>query len=204
MTPRHLILAGAITLALAACGGSPAPNSPATAAPATDAAQPAPAPVDATPIPDADAEAPSQTAPADTPAAAAGSKPALVADCATTIESNDAMQYSADSISVPASCSSFTIHLKHVGKMPVAAMGHNVVIATEADMRGIVSDGISVSPDHVKAGDSRVIAHSAMIGGGGSTSVSFDVAKISDGGPYRFFCSFPGHLALMQGSLQVQ
>ncbi|RZA13108.1 MAG: hypothetical protein EOP93_20840 [Lysobacteraceae bacterium] len=27
---------------------------------------------------------------------------------------------------------------------------------------------------------------------------------MKDGGPYRFFCSFPGHAALMQGSIQVQ
>ena len=39
---------------------------------------------------------------------------------------------------------------------------------------------------------------------GESASVTFDVAKMKDGGPYKFFCSFPGHLAIMQGSLQVQ
>lgn len=192
MKSRHLLLAGAVALALAACGKSEAP---------ADAAAPAAAPAAA----EAPAAAPAEAAPAPAAApAAASSKPAVVADCATTVESNDMMQYNADSITVPASCTQFTINLKHVGKLAANVMGHNVVIAKEADMAGIAADGASDPATHVKAGDTRAIAHSKVIGGGESTSVSFDVAKIKDGGPFKFFCSFPGHLALMQGSIQVQ
>ena len=114
------------------------------------------------------------------------------------------MQYNADSIAMPASCPQFTINLKHAGTMPIAAMGHNLVIAREADMAGVVADGATIAPDHVKAGDTRIVAGTKMIGGGESTSVSFDVAELKDGGPYKFFCTFPGHLALMQGSIRVQ
>ncbi len=202
MTPRHLLLAGAIALALSACGKSPAPPTETPAPTPVAVEQAAPAETEAAPAVEAPVEAaPIEAAPA---AAATGSKPAVVTNCATTIESNDSMQYNADSIAVPASCSKFTINLKHVGKLPVAAMGHNVVIAKEADMRGIAADGMTVTPEHLKAGDDRVIAHTDMVGGGGSASLTFDVAKLKDGGPYKFFCSFPGHLALMQGSLQVQ
>jgi azurin len=190
MKTRHLVLAGAVALALSACGKTeapaPAPAAEAPAATAAPAATPAAAPAEAA------------------PAAAAASKPAVVADCATTLDSNDMMQYNADAITVPASCAQFTINLKHVGKLAANVMGHNVVIAKEADMAGIAADGASDPATHVKAGDTRVIAHSKVIGGGESTSVSFDVAKIKDGGPFKFFCSFPGHLALMQGSIQVQ
>ena len=193
MTTRKFLLAGAIALALSACGKSEPPPAE-TPAPAADTAPAAEAP--------AAEPAPAEATPA--PAATTGSKPAVVADCATTLEANDAMQYNADSITIPASCAQFTINLKHVGTMPVAAMGHNVVVAKEADMAGIAADGMAAQPDHVKEGDARVIAHTKMIGGGESTSVTFDVAKVKDGGPYKFFCSFPGHLALMQGSLQVQ
>ncbi len=189
---RPLLIASAIALTLAACGPSPTP--PAEA--------PAPAPTEAVPPP---AEAPPAATPAaPAPTDAAAGKPAVVADCATTIESNDAMQYSADSITVPASCTSFTINLKHVGQLAATVMGHNVVVARGSDMAAVAADGAGNAPEFVKPGDARVIAHTAMIGGGGTTSVSFDVAKIKDGGPYKFFCSFPGHLALMQGSLQVQ
>ena len=191
MKSRHVLVASALALALSACGQSPAPSAePPVAAPATEAAA-VPAPAEAAPV-------------APAPVAATGSKPATVADCATTIEGNDAMQYNADSITIPASCSQFTVNLKHVGTMAVEVMGHNLVVAKEADMAGINTDGIAVKPEHLKDGDARVIAHTKMIGGGESASVTFDVAKIKDGGPYKFFCSFPGHFALMQGSLQVQ
>lgn len=206
MKHRHALLASALVLALSACS-QPADttadpvvaNTPADTAAATDA--PASAPADTTAPAETAAPATGDTAPAS---GAAGSRPATVADCATTIESNDAMQYNVDSITVPASCGSFTINLKHVGKMPVAAMGHNVVVASAADMPAIARDGMSVTPDHIKAGDTRVIAHSKMIGGGESTSVRFDVSKLKTGGPFKFFCSFPGHLALMQGNIAVQ
>ena len=194
MKSRHILTASVLAIALAACGNSPAPEAPAAdAAPVEPAATTEPAPVEAAPAP---AEA--------APAATTGSKPAVVADCATTIEGNDAMQYNADSITIPASCSQFTVNLKHVGKLAVNVMGHNFVVAKEADMAGINADGMAVAPEHLKDGDARVVAHTKMIGGGESASVTFDVAKIKDGGPYKFFCSFPGHLALMQGSLQVQ
>lgn len=191
MKSRHVLVASALALALSACGQSPAPSAePPVAAPATEAAA-APAPAEAAPV-------------APAPVAATGSKPATVVDCATTIEGNDAMQYNADSITIPASCSQFTVNLKHVGKLAVNVMGHNFVVAKEADMAGINADGMAVAPEHLKDGDARVVAHTKMIGGGESASVTFDVAKIKDGGPYKFFCSFPGHFALMQGSLQVQ
>ena len=214
MKHRHAILASALVIALSACSQQPADTTP-----ATDAATPE-APVDTAPVsetPTVDAAAPPDAAvattdpaapatPDTTPAAtgAEGNKPATVANCATTIESNDMMQYNVDAITVPSSCGTFTINLKHVGKLPVAAMGHNVVISTASDMPGIARDGMTVSPEHIKAGDSRVIAASKMIGGGESTSVSFDVSKIKSGGPFKFFCSFPGHLALMQGNIAVQ
>jgi azurin len=214
MKHRHAILASALVIALSACSQQPADTTPAADAATTEA------PVDTAPVTDTaavDAAAPPDAAvaatdpaapatPDTTPAAtgAEGNKPATVANCATTIESNDMMQYNVDAITVPSSCGTFTINLKHVGKLPVAAMGHNVVISTASDMPGIARDGMTVSPEHIKAGDSRVIAASKMIGGGESTSVSFDVSKIKSGGPFKFFCSFPGHLALMQGNIAVQ
>lgn len=193
---RTAVLAAACALALSACGNdTPPPAEPAATPPATDttAADQAPVTPAATP------------APADG-TAAQGNDPAVVADCATTIDSTDAMQYDADSIAVPASCSEFTIHLTHSGQMPVAAMGHNVVISSQADMAGVIADGMGagVDGDYVKAGDARVVAHTGLIGAGEQTSVTFDVSKLQSGGPYVFFCSFPGHAALMKGSIAVQ
>lgn len=183
---RTSILASAIALALAACGPSTTPpaEAPAETPPPVTETAPAPAAPPAAPI--------------------AGGKPAVVADCATTIESNDAMQYSADAIAVPSSCTSFTINLTHAGTLAANVMGHNLVVALASDMAPIASDGAGAGPEFVKPGDARVIAHTRMIGGGESSSLTFDVAKLREGGPYGFFCSFPGHLGLMKGSIQVQ
>jgi len=165
-----------------------------------------PAAVDSTSI--LAATPPIDTTPAATPATppAASDKPAAVVnDCSTEIEGSDAMQFNVGSITVPASCTSFTITLKHTGTMPVAAMGHNVVIAQASDMQAVAADGMAAGAAamYVKPGDTRVIAHSDIVGGGQSTSVSFDVGKIKDGGPYEFFCSFPGHSAMMKGTIAV-
>lgn len=205
MDIRISCLAAVCALAIAACGKEAPPAEETAATPAATPSEPAPA---ATPAP-TEAPAPGTEAPAATPPAtapAAGDKPAaVVSNCATEIEGNDAMQYNVGSITVPASCTKFTINLKHAGTMPVAAMGHNVVIAKAADMQAVAADGVTAgaTAGFLKADDARVVAHSDMIGGGQTTSVTFDVAKIKDGGPYQFFCSFPGHAALMKGTIAV-
>lgn len=193
MNIKITLLAATCALALSACGD----KSPPTAAPPAAPADTVPA--ETTPPVTETAPAPASTAPEK------GSKVAVVTGCATEIESNDAMQYNVNSITVPASCTDFTITLKHVGKMPVGAMGHNVVITTAEDMSKVVADGMAAGlpKDYVKPGD-NVIAHTKMIGGGETTSVSFPVSKIQGDGPYKFFCSFPGHSALMNGTITVE
>ena len=59
--------------------------------------------------------------------------PAMAADCAVTVEGNDQMQFNVKNIEVPKSCKSYTVTLKHVGKMPKSSMGHNMVLTTTAD-----------------------------------------------------------------------
>ena len=138
-------------------------------------------------------------------AAGAISAPAMAADCALTVESNDAMQFNTKNIDVPKSCKKFTVTLKHVGKMPKTSMGHNMVVTTTADMMGAATDGMKAgaAADYVKAGDTRVLAHSKVIGGGESTTFDIDVAKLKAGTDYTFFCSFPGHYSIMKGSLKL-
>jgi len=131
--------------------------------------------------------------------------PVLAATCDIEIEGNDAMQFNKTAIAVPASCKQFTVKLKHVGKMPKAAMGHNWVLSKAADAQGVAADGIGAGLDkaYVKPGDARVIAHSKVIGGGEVDAVSFDVSKLKAGDSYAWFCSFPGHASLMKGTLAL-
>ena len=202
MNTKLTVLALASALALAACSDKSASPAAPDAAPSTTASMPmeAPAPAASTP-----AEMPAAT-PAATPAPAPVDGKAVVADCATEIEANDAMQYNVSSIVVPASCTDFKITLKHTGTMPATAMGHDVVITKTSDMKAVDVDGMAAgaADGYVKPDDSRVIAHTKVIGGGETTSMSFPVSKIKDGGPYEFFCSFPGHSVQMHGTISVQ
>lgn len=108
-------------------------------------------------------------------------------------------------IVVPASCKDFTINLKHVGKIPKTAMGHNVVITKDTDINGVAGDGAKAgaAKDYVKAGDARIVAHSKMTGPGESASATFSVDKVK-GGKFVYFCSFPGHFAKMRGNIVVK
>ena len=207
MNIKLSVLAVGCAIALSACGNNnpsdtAEPSPPPAAATAAPAATPAPAATTAM------APAATAAAPATSSAMAAsnGKPAAVVNDCATEIEANDAMQFNVSSITVPSSCSDFKITLKHTGKMPVTAMGHDVVITKQADMAGVDADAMKAgaAAGYVKADDSRVIAHTKLIGGGETTSVSFPVSKIKDGGPFVFFCSFPGHSTLMHGPISVQ
>jgi azurin len=141
-----------------------------------------------------------------TAAPPSGDKPAaVVSGCATQVEANDMMQFDVGSIAIPASCTTFRITLKHVGKLPVTVMGHDLVIARAADMQAIATDGIAAGAagNYLKPGDARVIAHTKLVGGGQSDTVSVPVGKLKNGGPYEFFCSFPGHSAVMKGTISV-
>lgn len=138
-------------------------------------------------------------------AAGALATPAMAADCAITIEGNDQMQFNIKSVEVPKACSKYTVTLKHTGKMPKSSMGHNIVLTTSADAVGAATDGMKAGAgaEYVKAGDTRVIAYSKVIGGGESTSVDIDVAKLKAGTEYTYFCSFPGHSFIMRGTLKL-
>lgn len=127
----------------------------------------------------------------------------LAAECKATVESNDMMQFTTKTVEIDKSCKTFTVELKHVGTLPKNVMGHNWVLTKAADMQGVATDGMgaSIDKDHLKDGDDRVIAHTKLIGGGESTSVSFDVSKLDPNEKYKFFCSFPGHVAMMQGDI---
>jgi azurin len=205
MKSRLTFLAAACTLALVACGKSPAPAETDATPPAAEEPAPVAAPAEAPAAAPVEAPAAAPAAPAAT--ASGSDKPAaVVADCATVIEGNDAMQFNVGSITIPASCANFKITLNHTGKLPAAAMGHNVVITSMADMAAVAADGLGAgaAANYVKVDDARVIAHSKLIGGGESTSVSFPVSKLQGSGPYEFFCSFPGHSAIMKGTIAVQ
>jgi azurin len=116
---------------------------------------------------------------------------------------NDLMQFDKSEIKVKAG-QEVTLTLRHIGKMDISIMGHNFVL---------LKQGISIPEFSVKASEAgesadwipdngeEVLAHTKMIGGGQSTSVTFTAPEP---GTYDFICSFPGHSALMKGKFIVE
>jgi len=126
--------------------------------------------------------------------------------CELTITGNDQLQYNKSELVVEADCDKVTVTLEHVGKLPVEQMGHNWTLARTADWKALAQagQGAGLENGYLPPGDDRVIANTDMIGGGETTSVTFDVSKLEKGGDYTFFCSFPGHWAVMNGKLIVK
>ncbi|MET0892880.1 MAG: azurin [Pseudoxanthomonas sp.] len=126
-------------------------------------------------------------------------------NCTLKLLGNDQMQYDLKTASVSASCATINIQLSHTGKLPVAAMGHNVVISKTADLGAIAAAGMKAGAagGYLPKGDARVIAATPLVGGGGKTSAKFAGGKLKAGGDYSFFCSFPGHSGIMKGKLVV-
>lgn len=125
--------------------------------------------------------------------------------CSVSLKSNDAMNFDRTEATVSASCATITLELVHTGKMPAAAMGHNVLITAAGDREAVARDAIKAGAanHYAPKNDPRVIAATTVIGGGGRTSVAFPGAKLTPGADYTFFCSFPGHAMLMKGKLLV-
>lgn len=131
--------------------------------------------------------------------------PVMAADCTVEIEGTDAMQFNVKEIEVSKSCDEVTINMKHVGNLPKAAMGHNVVIAKAADAQAIATEAAAAGPanDYLNKDDERIVASTDMVGGGETTTTTFKPADLADGEDYSFFCTFPGHFALMKGSVKL-
>jgi azurin len=141
------------------------------------------------------------------PAAAPAKAPAAAGKvCKLEIAGNDAMQFDKKEMSITADCKVVQLTLKHTGKLPISAMGHNWVLTKTADAMPVNNAGLTVgaAKDHVPPGDKRVIASTKLIGGGQTTSISFPTATLVKGGDYMFFCSFPGHIGLMKGKFLIK
>ena len=133
------------------------------------------------------------------------SSPAAAADaCKLEITGTDSMQYDKKELDVPASCKEVTVTLHHSGKLPAAAMGHNWVLVSTPDLSAVATAGMGAgaASDYVQPGDKRVLAHTKLVGGGQTASVTFSTAGLKAGGDYSYLCTFPGHNALMRGKFK--
>ena len=130
---------------------------------------------------------------------------ALAEDVKLELTGNDQMQYSVKALEVTEG-QKVTLSFKHIGQLPVVAMGHNVVIlkpgtelpAFAAKCAPAKDQGYIPQDEESKA---LIIAHTKMLGGGESDEITFTAPAP---GAYPFLCTFPGHFAIMQGVLTVK
>lgn len=131
--------------------------------------------------------------------------PCAFADTTLELTGNDQMQFNAKTLEVTTG-EKVTLNFKHIGTLPVAAMGHNVVIlkpgtavpafATKA-MSAKDSDYVPTDAESA----ALVVAHTKLIGGGQTDTITFTAPEP---GAYPYICTFPGHFAIMQGVLTVK
>jgi len=182
-------------LLVAGCGKKE--NVPATVAAATGSAPAASVPAASTAP--ASTGAPAATASAAPAAAAAKSSGARVIE----ITANDQMQFSVKAIEAKGG-EELKLVLTNIGTLPKEAMGHNWVLlkaGTDPMAFGMASMTAKDSDYIAPAMKEQVVAFIKVLGPKQSGEATF---KAPAAGEYPFLCSFPGHVALMKGTLTVK
>jgi len=118
------------------------------------------------------------------------------------ITGDDFMKFNKKEIKVKAG-QKVKLTLRHVGKMNIKIMGHNVIILKQGvDLVAFASIAATANDNQYIPKDSQdIIAHTDLIGGGTTTSIEFDAPEA---GTYEFLCSFPGHYGMMRGKFIVE
>lgn len=118
------------------------------------------------------------------------------------VNSNDAMKFDVSEIKVKAG-EEIKLTLNHTGKLGKDVMGHNfVVLAKGTDVQAFANAAIQAKAnDYIPEGNDSVLAHTKVIGGGESDTITF---TLKEKGTYEFICSFPGHSFMMKGVIIVE
>ena len=130
-------------------------------------------------------------------------KRAAVKGLNLALTGNDLMQFDKKELRAKAG-EEVTLTLRHVGKIDVKVMGHNFVLlkqGTSIPSFAAKAAAVGQSASWIPDGGKEVIAHTKMIGGGQTTTVTFTAPSA---GTYDYICSFPGHSGLMKGKFIVE
>ena len=125
-------------------------------------------------------------------------------DVEIKLTGNDTMQYDKKTFTVE-SGKKVKLTFTNIGKLPKAAMGHNVVILKKGSNKvGFATAAISAGPaaDYMPAAlKDQVLASTKLLGPGEEESIIFTAPEK---GSYDYLCTFPGHFALMSGTMLVK
>jgi azurin len=124
--------------------------------------------------------------------------------CPLSIDATDDMRFEQETLQVETRCTDVEVTLHHTGKLPAHIMGHNWVLTKTADVAAVANAGMGagLASNYVGADDKRVLAHTKVVGGGQSDTITFSTASLKAGGDYSYLCTFPGHNALMRGKFK--
>lgn len=132
--------------------------------------------------------------------------PAFAEEKKIELTGSDQMQFGSKALEATVG-DTIVLTLKHIGALPKVAMGHNFVLlksgtkvpefAMEA-MKAVATEYIPADEASKKA----IVAHTKLVGGGESDTVTF--AAPTEPGAYPYVCTFPGHFGIMQGVLTVK
>lgn len=140
--------------------------------------------------------------------------------CGISITGTDQMSFQMDgkkleSINVPKGCKTFKVHLEYSGKLGSSTMGHNFNVTEEKDAEAVYNEILKIGADkEYKIADlkkkpfDKLLATSNQLVGGGekdvkSVDVEINMKKFNKGKKYKFFCAFPGHFGIMNGTFIV-
>lgn len=96
------------------------------------------------------------------------------------------------------------VTMKNIGKLPAAAMSHNVVIllpGTDVQAFGTAAVAAAATEHIPQSMVNDVLGHTKMLGPGQSDEITVTFPKP---GVYDYICTFPGHFATMHGKIVVQ
>lgn len=117
------------------------------------------------------------------------------------LNSNDQMQFDKKVLSASPG-QKVTLTLNHTGRGNKMIMGHNfVLLKSGIDVDDFARRAVeAIDSEYIPEGD-EMIAYTTLIGGGETTSVTFEAPLT---GIYTFICTFPAHYQLMKGQLIVK
>jgi len=121
----------------------------------------------------------------------------------TLTPDGNTMRYAQTEFTVEAGA---TVALSFENTATSAAMVHNVVILNTDDdgaVQRIAQAGMQVGPaQHYVPEDDAVLASTPLAEPGETVEATFTAPTTP--GTYRYFCAFPGHASMMQGTMHVQ
>lgn len=118
------------------------------------------------------------------------------------LSGNDQMKFNKNEIRVPAG-DKIKLTFEHSGKLPKETMGHNFVLLKKGTLvKDFGQQALEYKDnDYIPEDSDAIIVHTEMLGGGQKTTITFDAPEK---GKYDYICSFPGHVALMNGIFIVE